>query len=192
MDLLSIQGARLNNTLHWILPQHNQVLHLKSHQYHMWHLNPYRRQVRSSSSTAENWPLLQVDLYTFIQWKSTSTWNRPLHSCQRTTIQTCHRFRSEVSCSCHPQILEVHSSSGSPWQVRTSRRYTYLLLDEVPILLEGNEQRHSEIHSQLHTMPLRKGQNSKLPPSDDRYSWQTIGQNCNRPSYWMWNINIWK
>ena len=34
--------------------------------------------------------------------------------------------------------------------------------------MEGNEQRHLEIYSQLQTMLQRKGQNSKLPSSDDR------------------------
>ena len=83
-----------------------------------------------------------------------------LHPCQRTPIQTCHRFRSEVSCASHTQILEVHSSSGSPWQVRTSGKHPHLLLDKASILLVGNEQRHLEIYSQLHTMSQRKGQNS--------------------------------
>ena len=34
-----MQEGRPNNTLHWIFPQHKQVLHLKSHQYQMQHLN---------------------------------------------------------------------------------------------------------------------------------------------------------
>ena len=124
--------------------------------------------------------------------ESTSTWNRTLHPHQRTPIQTCHRFMTEVSSSSHTQILEVHSSSGSPWQVRTSGKFPHLLLDKVSILLEGNEQRHLEIYSQQHTMSQRKGQNSKLPSSDDGDSQKAVWQNCNRPSYWMWNINIWK
>ena len=109
-----------------------------------------------------------------------------------TIIQAHHRFRSEVSCSSHTQIMEVNSSSGSPWQVRTSGKHLYLLLDKASILLEGNEQRHLEIHSQLNTMPQRKGQNPKLPTSDDWDSQQTFWQNCNRFSHWMWNINTWK
>ena len=39
MHPLSIQEAKLDNAFHWILPQQNQVLHLKSHQYHTQHLN---------------------------------------------------------------------------------------------------------------------------------------------------------
>ena len=128
----------------------------------------------------------------FIKWESTSTWSRNLHPCQRTPIQTHHRFRSEVSCTSHTQIMEVHSSSGSPWQVRTSGKHPHLLLDKASILLEGNEQRHLETYSQLLTMSQRKGQNWKLSSSDDGDSQQAVQQNCNRPSYWMWNLNIWK
>ena len=59
----------------------------------------------------------------------------------------------------------------------------HLLLDKASILLEGNEQRHLEIYSQLHTMSQGKGQNSKLSSSDDRDPQQAIQQNSNRPSY---------
>ena len=41
------------------------------------------------------------------------------------------------------------------------------MIDKTTILLEGNEQRHLEINSKLHTMLQRKGQDSKLPSSDD-------------------------
>ena len=58
--------------------------------------------------------------------------------------------------------MEVHSSSGSIWQIMTSRKHPHLLLGKASILLEGNGQRHSETHSQLHTMPQRKGQNYPL------------------------------
>ena len=59
--------------------------------------------------------------YPFCKWisKHLSNGKAPqheteLHPCQRTPIETHHKFRSEVSCSSHTEILEVHSSSGSP------------------------------------------------------------------------------
>ena len=83
---------------------------------------------------------------------------------QRPAIQTCHRFRTEVSCSSHTQVLEVHSSSGSPWQVRTPGKHPHLLLNKESILLQGNEWGYEEIHCQLYNMPQRKSQNSENYP----------------------------
>ena len=49
-----------------------------------------------------------------------------------------------------------------------------MLFDKKTILLKGYEQGYSEIYCKLHTLLQREGQDSELPPSNDRNPQQTI------------------
>ena len=114
MDPHSIQEAKLNNTLHQILPQHNQVLHLKSHQYQILHLNPQQQtgwrlffKCRKPTPSASR----SLNVYLMERHHNTKGTSSPI---SEACYSLYHRFRTEVSHSCHTQVLEVCSSSGSP------------------------------------------------------------------------------
>ena len=68
----------------------------------------------------------------------------------------------KISCSCHPQVLEIYNTSRSPQQVRTSREYPYILFNKTTTLLEGYEQRYPKVHCKLHPLLQRESQDSEL------------------------------
>ena len=139
MDMLSIPEAKLSNAC-------TRYFHSTT-KCHTWnHINTTSYTKKSLTADRLEALLQMQKTDPFCKWISKHlsngkhlNMNRTILPCQRTPIQTYHRFQTEVSCSSHIKILDIYSFSGSPWQVRTSGKYPHLLLDKVTILLEGNE-----------------------------------------------------
>ena len=141
MSALSIQEAKLANTLHQILPQYNPVLHLKAHQLpHPTPKSLMDRQVEGTSSNAEKTPFASGSLNVY-QWESAPQHETDLFTHVRGLLykhvtDSGQKFLALVIPKSwkYTVLVEAHDKLGH-W----GNTCTYCLIKQ-SMLLERNEQ----------------------------------------------------